>query len=206
MDELLGKLLKMRDEAIEMAEEAESRIGRGVEYEEWEAVQESLQCRTRQAALQDGIDAIWEIAGKPKGAPAELPGDASWPPMPEPGRMPVPAGYPFQGLLSLPFSDPEPRKDPTMKEMPSTLQRIVGRLAKLDESVELEAVENSVIRAVNMLNDIPPETQEAVRAEASASYGRADVVVDDDAQIIDNEEDGYWVEAWIFVPKDEVVK
>jgi len=93
-----------------------------------------------------------------------------------------------------------------MKQVEGPVDRITKRLARLVDADELEAVEDATIRAINMLEDIAPEDQTFARQSARDEFGSDELVIDANAQVIDNEDDGYWVEAWIFVPKDEVVK
>jgi hypothetical protein len=39
---------------------------------------------------------------------------------------------------------------------------------------------------------------------ACAEYGRDEVQFDDNARVIDNEDDGYWVQCWAFVSYSDV--
>lgn len=39
----------------------------------------------------------------------------------------------------------------------------------------------------------------AIIDEASAEWVTDELQIDEDARVIDNESDGYWVQAWVFV-------
>lgn len=47
------------------------------------------------------------------------------------------------------------------------------------------------------------ERRNQVLDAASACWTEDELQIDPDARVIDNESDGYWVQAWVFVSYDE---
>lgn len=55
---------------------------------------------------------------------------------------------------------------------------------------------------VRELADLPAEVRESVVAEAHREYANDEISIDPDPKISEGE-DGYWVQAWVWVPKED---
>jgi len=76
---------------------------------------------------------------------------------------------------------------------------VASLLPRVPGGVYLVAVEDMIARA-SITADMPPQVRQDVLRAASDDYGDENIVVDHDAFIHDNDSDGYWVSAFVYVP------